>query len=144
MHFDDQFQRMQIDQDEGEPMGLGFDVVPQPGGKGLAWMDRPPFGEDYWTGIPAPGTRIVRWRDGVILEIPRAVQAMGHQQAVSTPSSSTPCRQRVSRGLPVAPRRGTARRHMPSPSMLLSMSGIHSRVRVAGAVAVSSLGMSGG
>ena len=73
--FGDQFLAFRLPEGEEEPLGKGFDMVPQPGGAGMAWMDRPPIGNDYWTGVPAPGTRIIRWRSKELSEVPGMVQA---------------------------------------------------------------------
>ena len=73
--FGDQFLAFRLPDGKEEPLGRGFDMVPEPGGSGMAWMDRPPITTDYWTGVPAPGTRIIRWRADELSEIPGVVQA---------------------------------------------------------------------
>jgi hypothetical protein len=72
--FGDQMNAWRVNGESEEPLGNGFDLVPQPNGRGLAWMDRPPIETDYWTGVIPPGTRIIRWREGVLSEVPGLVQ----------------------------------------------------------------------
>jgi hypothetical protein len=55
--------------------GLGFRGEPQRGGEGLAWQETPVPYDDPWTGKPPRGRLTIRWRPGVITEVPSAVQA---------------------------------------------------------------------
>ena len=55
--------------------GQGFFPVPQPDGPGIAWQETPVIEPDYWTSKPPLGRLIIRWKPGLISEVPGAVQA---------------------------------------------------------------------
>jgi hypothetical protein len=56
--------------------GPGFMPVPQRGGEGIAWQDRPVFETDHWTGSTTRrGNLLIRWRKGVTTTVPNAVEA---------------------------------------------------------------------
>lgn len=56
-------------------LGLGFRGEPRPGGDGLAWQETPVPNDDPWTGKPPLGRLTIRWRPGVVTEVPGAIQA---------------------------------------------------------------------
>lgn len=58
-----------------EEFGEGFDVEAQRDGPGLCWRDTPAFEPDWWTGRSGPGVMHVRWKRGVVDDVPGAVQA---------------------------------------------------------------------
>ena len=56
--------------------GPGFMPEPQRKGDGIAWQDRPVLETDHWVGnATRRGTLIIRWRPGVTITMPNAVEA---------------------------------------------------------------------
>ncbi len=115
---------------EPEDFVRGFFAEPQPDGGGVAWTTVPVFEPDHWTGQPAPGAMVIRWRPGVSDEHPGLVQprwSAGRIYATrlgAIPAGvqgrhaildRTPCDIVLLTGPGAAPRTVLANAHSPAP-----------------------------